>query len=102
MRLTRRKRTLAGYGGKVLSSVADLTAALFDRRTPLAAKLVVGAVLAYAVSPVDIIPDFMPVLGQLDDVLLLSIGFWVARRMIPPQVLEDARSARNTRELPAE
>ncbi|MFC4427583.1 YkvA family protein [Deinococcus navajonensis] len=49
-------------------------------------------VLAYALSPIDLIPDFIPVLGQLDDLLLVPAGLWVVLRMIPPTVLADARA----------
>jgi len=102
MTALRRKRTVASLGSKVLSAAADLGAALLDRRTPLPAKLVVGAVLVYAISPIDLLPDAIPLLGQLDDALLISLGFWVAQRMIPPQVLADARAARNASGLLAE
>lgn len=94
MKPLRTKRSLASYGGRVIDSVADLGLALMDRRTPLPAKLLVGAVILYIASPVDLIPDFIPVLGQLDDAILAPLGLWLAKRMIPPQVLEDARSRR--------
>jgi uncharacterized membrane protein YkvA (DUF1232 family) len=51
--------------------------------TPWAAKLVAIAVLAYAVSPIDLVPDFIPVLGQLDDVLLVPLGLALAVRLTP-------------------
>ena len=51
--------------------------------TPLAPKLVAIAVLAYAVSPIDLIPDFIPVLGLLDDIVLLPIGVALAVRLTP-------------------
>lgn len=61
-----------------------------DPRTPFAAKLVALMVAAYALSPIDLIPDFIPVLGYLDDLLLVPLGLWLAVRMIPAQVLADA------------
>jgi uncharacterized membrane protein YkvA (DUF1232 family) len=48
-------------------------------------------VVAYALSPIDLIPDFIPVLGLLDELILLPIGIWVAMRLIPAEVWEDAR-----------
>lgn len=64
-----------------------------DRRTPLAAKLIAGAVAAYAFSPIDLIPDFIPVLGQLDDLLIVPLGVWLALRMIPPPLIASYRAA---------
>ena len=64
---------------------------LKDRRTPLLAKLLLGAALAYALSPIVLIPDFIPVLGHLDDLLIVPLIAWVARRLIPAAVIEDSR-----------
>lgn len=60
-------------------------------RTPLMAKLLAGGVAAYALSPIDLIPDFVPVLGYLDDLLLLPAGIALALRMIPPDVMQECR-----------
>ena len=62
-----------------------------DPRTPWYAKLFVGLIVAYALSPIDLIPDFVPVLGFLDDVVILPIGIFLAVRMIPGSVLVDCR-----------
>jgi len=62
-----------------------------DPRTPWFAKLLAGAVVAYALSPIDLIPDFIPVLGYLDDLVLLPLGIWFAVRLVPAEVLDDAR-----------
>ena len=62
-----------------------------DPRTPWSAKLVAGLVVAYALSPIDLIPDFIPVLGYLDELILLPAGIWLALRLIPAAVLSDAR-----------
>lgn len=56
--------------------------------TPLAAKLVAVAVIAYAVSPIDLVPDFIPVLGQLDDLILLPLGIALAVRLTPAPLWE--------------
>jgi uncharacterized membrane protein YkvA (DUF1232 family) len=62
-----------------------------DPRTPWYAKAVVACVVAYALSPIDLIPDFIPVLGYVDDLLLLPLGIYLALKMIPQQVLTESR-----------
>lgn len=59
--------------------------------TPLAVKLLCVFVVAYALSPIDLIPDFIPVLGYLDDALLLPGLIWLAVRLLPLEVVEDSR-----------
>jgi uncharacterized membrane protein YkvA (DUF1232 family) len=59
--------------------------------TPWFAKLLAAFVVAYALSPIDLIPDFIPVLGYLDDVLLLPGLIWLNIRLIPADVLEECR-----------
>ncbi|HET9734800.1 MAG TPA: DUF1232 domain-containing protein [Burkholderiales bacterium] len=63
-----------------------------DPRTPLAAKVLAAAVVAYALSPIDLIPDFIPVIGLLDDLVLLPIGIAIVLRLIPPEVMADGRA----------
>jgi uncharacterized membrane protein YkvA (DUF1232 family) len=60
--------------------------------TPLLAKLCAIAVAAYAFSPIDLIPDFIPVLGFVDDALLLPIGIWLTLKLVPAPVLEECRA----------
>lgn len=60
--------------------------------TPWYAKAFVAMVVAYAASPIDLIPDFIPVLGFLDDLVLVPAGIWIAMRMIPAAVLKECRS----------
>jgi uncharacterized membrane protein YkvA (DUF1232 family) len=59
--------------------------------TPWYAKLLVAAVVAYALSPIDLIPDFIPVLGYLDDLVLIPAGIVLAIRLIPDSVLDECR-----------
>jgi uncharacterized membrane protein YkvA (DUF1232 family) len=63
-----------------------------DPRTPLYAKLVIVAVAAYAMSPIDLIPDFIPVLGYLDDLIIVPAGLALAVRLVPDVVLLDCRA----------
>ena len=62
-----------------------------DPRTPWYAKALAGAIVAYAISPIDLIPDFIPVLGLLDELVLLPVAIWLALRLIPPEVMAEAR-----------
>lgn len=62
-----------------------------DRRVPWYAKVFVVIVIAYALSPIDIIPDFIPVLGYLDDLILIPIGIYLALKMIPAEVKDESR-----------
>ncbi len=63
-----------------------------DPRTPLAAKLIAGAVLAYVLSPIDLIPDFIPILGYLDELLLLPLAIWLVIKLVPAEVLAQSRA----------
>jgi uncharacterized membrane protein YkvA (DUF1232 family) len=63
-----------------------------DPRTPWYAKLLVAGIVAYAFSPVDLIPDFVPVLGYLDDLILIPIGIALAIKLVPHQVLAECRA----------
>ncbi len=58
---------------------------------PLLAKLLIFVVVGYALSPVDLIPDFIPVLGYLDDLVLIPLGIWLVLRMIPVNILDECR-----------
>ncbi len=64
-----------------------------DPRVPWYAKAVVACVVAYALSPIDLIPDFVPVLGLLDDLVLVPLGLLLAVRLIPPDILVEHREA---------
>ena len=63
-----------------------------DPRTPWYAKLLAAAVAAYALSPIDLIPDFVPVLGHLDDLILLPLGILLVVQMIPADLMAEFRA----------
>ncbi|MBI3972602.1 MAG: DUF1232 domain-containing protein [Chloroflexi bacterium] len=63
-----------------------------DPRVPWYAKLFAAAVVAYAFSPIDLIPDFIPVLGYLDDLVVVPLGIYLALKMIPSPVMADCRA----------
>lgn len=60
-------------------------------KTPWYAKAFAALVVGYALSPVDLIPDFIPILGYLDDIILVPIGIKLALKLIPPEVMEECR-----------
>ena len=68
-----------------------------DPRTPWYAKVLAGAVVAYALSPVDLIPDFVPVLGYLDDLVIVPVGIALVLRLVPAEVLADCREEAHRR-----
>jgi len=82
------KRRARGLKAEVLA----LYLAARHPRTPWYAKLFLVAILAYALSPIDLIPDFIPVLGLVDDVILLPLAIVLAVRMVPPEVMSECRA----------
>ena len=62
-----------------------------DKRTPKAAKIALGFAVAYTVSPIDIIPDFIPVLGYIDDAIVSLALVYAANKLVPKYVIEDCR-----------
>lgn len=80
-----------GWARALKREIHALYLACRDPRTPWYAKLVAGLVAAYALSPIDLIPDPIPIVGYLDDLILLPLGIILARKLIPPDVLEDCR-----------
>jgi uncharacterized membrane protein YkvA (DUF1232 family) len=72
--------------------VYTLYFAVRDPRVPWYAKALAGSIVAYAFSPIDLIPDFIPILGYLDDLVVIPLGVLLVRRLIPPQVLADCRT----------
>lgn len=86
------KQTLAARLHALKRETMALYFAARDPRTPLVAKLLAAVVVAYALSPIDLIPDFIPVIGLLDDLVLLPIGIALLLRLIPPEAMADARA----------
>lgn len=70
-----------------------------DPRTPWYVKALIFFVVAHTFSPIDLIPDFIPVLGYLDDLIITPGGIWLAVRLIPAEVLEEARATAASRDV---
>jgi|SRR5665213_3214589 len=85
------KERLKGWARTIKRDVHALYLASRDPRVPWYAKAVAVVVAGYALSPIDLIPDFVPVLGYLDDVILLPLGIMLVVRMIPPEIMAECR-----------
>ena len=72
--------------------VMTLWFACRDPRTPWYARLLTMLIVAYALSPIDLIPDFIPVLGYLDELILLPVGTYLVLKLVPAEALADARA----------
>ncbi|MCC3158460.1 DUF1232 domain-containing protein [Hymenobacter sp. 15J16-1T3B] len=83
--------TLQSRARALKSELVALYYAARDPRTPWYARLVMLATLAYAASPIDLIPDFIPVLGYLDDLILVPAGIALSIQLVPAEVLREAR-----------
>ena len=84
---------LREWAGTITRDVHALYLAARDPRVPWYAKLLAGAVAAYALSPIDLIPDFIPVLGYLDDLVIVPLGILAVVALIPPAVMAEHRAA---------
>lgn len=84
---------LVAWARGLKRDVVALWLAARDPRTPLVAKLVAGGIAAYALSPIDLIPDFIPVVGYLDDLLIVPLGIALAVRLVPGPLMAEFRIA---------
>ena len=91
MRPGRWRARLALWAGALRHDVVTLWMALRHPRTPRLARILAWATVIYALSPIDLIPDFIPVLGYLDDMIVLPVLVWLALRLMPADVLAECR-----------
>jgi uncharacterized membrane protein YkvA (DUF1232 family) len=82
---------LKSLAKKLKSQLFTLYFAYKNSKTPLFAKMFTCCVVAYAFSPIDLIPDFIPVLGYLDDLIIVPLGITIALKLIPESILEESR-----------
>lgn len=82
---------LRDWARRLKRDVVALWIAARDPRVPWYAKALAGAVAAYALSPIDLIPDFIPVFGYLDDLLIVPAGIWLVVRLIPAALMAEFR-----------
>lgn len=83
---------MKSWASGVKRDVIALFLAARDPRTPWYAKAMAGLVAAYALSPFDLIPDFIPVVGYLDDLVVVPLGIWLVVRLIPPDLMQEFRA----------
>lgn len=92
--------TLKQWARAIRRDIVALWLAARDPRVPWYAKAVAGLVAAYALSPIDLIPDFIPILGYLDDLIIVPLGILLAVRLIPSELMRDLRAEAATRPKP--
>ena len=94
-------RRLESWARRLKVEVYALYLAYKDQRVPWYARVFAVVVVGYAFSPIDLIPDVVPVLGYLDDLILIPLGVALAIKMIPPAVLAECREkARDAKDRP--
>lgn len=95
------RSALRAWARRLKREVVAVHRAARDPRTPWHARVVALCVVAYALSPIDLIPDFVPVLGYLDDVVIVPLGMLLVLRLIPADVIAEHRAAAEGARLPA-
>lgn len=83
--------SLKARAKQLMIDIPAVFLALKHKSTPLLGKILAGITVGYALSPVDLIPDFIPVLGYLDDVILLPLLITLTLKLIPKDVMEECR-----------
>ena len=94
------RKSLKQWAHAIKRDVVALWLAARDPRVPWYAKAAAGAVAAYALSPIDLIPDFVPVLGYLDDLIILPLGIYLAVKLIPVDLMAEFRAEATRRAKP--
>ncbi len=82
---------LKAFARKVKRELKVYQLLLKDRRTPRPAKFVLGLAVGYAMLPFDLIPDFLPVIGHLDDLIIVPSLVFLSLKMVPPELVEECR-----------
>jgi uncharacterized membrane protein YkvA (DUF1232 family) len=80
------------WARRLIRDVHAVYLAAYDPRVPWYAKILAAAVAGYALSPIDLIPDFIPVLGYADDLIIVPLGIWLVVSLIPSEVMAECRA----------
>jgi uncharacterized membrane protein YkvA (DUF1232 family) len=91
---------LRDWARTIKRDVHALYLASRDPRVPWYAKALAVVVAGYALSPIDLIPDFIPVLGYLDDVIIVPLGIWLVVRLVPPEIMTEHRALAAAQDRP--
>ena len=81
-----------GVKEKLLQTLNVLYRCMFDVQVPWYVKLLLGLIIAYVISPIDLIPDFIPIIGLLDELILVPLGLALAIRLLPDELMEKYRN----------
>lgn len=92
-------KTIKMKAKQLKQQIIVLFLALRKSTVPVIPKAFIALVVAYALSPFDLIPDFIPILGYLDDLLLLPLGIWISLRLIPTDVLKECQREAEDNEI---
>jgi uncharacterized membrane protein YkvA (DUF1232 family) len=85
-------RHITRWARRLIRDVHAVYLAAADPQLPWYVKILAAAVAGYALSPIDLIPDFIPVLGYADDLIIVPLGIWLVVSLIPPQVMAEYRA----------
>lgn len=85
-------QSIKSFAATVRRELAVWRMVLHDPRTPWTARLVLGLAVGYLLLPFDLLPDWIPVIGQLDDLILVPLLVWLALKLIPKEVVDTCRS----------
>jgi uncharacterized membrane protein YkvA (DUF1232 family) len=92
------KHKLADAVRRIRKEIEIYRSVASDPRCPKAARWLLGGAVAYALSPIDLIPDFIPMIGHLDDLIILPLLIWMAVRMIPKELFDQHRLSFETKD----
>ncbi|MDQ0219591.1 DUF1232 domain-containing protein [Peribacillus cavernae] len=84
-------KKLKAWARELKRNIYTLYFAYRDKRAPWYAKVFTAFIVAYAFSPIDLIPDFIPILGYLDDIIIVPAGVWIALKLLPDEVIKNAK-----------
>jgi len=84
-------KKLEQWAASLKNNIYALYLVSIDDRVPKTIKALIGLIIAYALSPIDLIPDFIPILGYLDDLVLLPLGIWLVIRFVPKIVWKECQ-----------